>query len=162
MNATDRMPLIQETSGEAAVDGLFAGLLAGLASLSLMYVGRLLGLKLSFDSLVWLDPAGVSAWMGAAVQLGLASLFGLLFGVGRWVLRKQGFGLSIEAVGLVYGLVIFLGARAFLLPPEAPAGWFAADYAVYGLALGMAARRELKPQAPRRLNQEDLLMAADE
>lgn len=129
-----------KTMGDAAVDGLLAGLAAGIA----MAVYLLITGLLSGDNLANLlgrfapgDPTTPVA--GALSHLAVSAIYGALFGIFWMPLRKR---VPALAMGLVYGVVLFLIAQYALLPGtgssllEMSPLNFAIAHLIYGLVLG--------------------------
>jgi len=144
----DRTSLLahkRKSIGDVAVDGLFAGMTAGLAmAATLLLLGVVSGTGVA-ETLGRFDPgADGSALVGALLHLAVSGLYGALFALiyhplrGRLpVLVRPGW-----PVGVAYGLTLWLAAQ-FLLLPDLNAGlsgiapWqFALAHLVYGALLG--------------------------
>lgn len=133
----------QTTLGDAAVDGLLAGGMAGgLMAAYLVVAGVMQGEAIG-TMLARFDPrADVSPVVGLFTHLAVACVYGALFGLG-WRVVARVWPLSLAwLAGLTYGLVLLGLAQALLLPSAASAlrvistVHFAIAHAVYGLAVG--------------------------
>jgi len=134
---------------DAALDGLFGGLVAGVVmALYLVIWGLTVGLGPS-AALGMFDPSerGI-ALTGALTHLAVASVYGILFGLIWWALRR-GLRLGVPAwlPGMVYGLFLLLVAKAVVLPAagsplaEIPTLHFAVAHVIYGAVLGYLSER---------------------
>jgi hypothetical protein len=141
----------RQTAGDAAVDGLLAGVAAGVVMAAYLAVAGLLAGEGPASTLIRFDPAKQgSPLIGAVLHLAVSAVYGLLFGliyrlIGRGRLAGRAGG---ALIGLVYGLVLLLlaqgltviGAAATLR--EIPVAHFAIAHLIYGLMLGwLVARR---------------------
>ena len=132
--------------GDAAVDGLISGVVAGsLMAVFLLVAGGLAG-KGFADVLRQFDPGAVPAPLtGAVTHLAVSAVYGILFAsLFRPIVRLWG-RLPDWLLGLVYGLLLWLlaatitAARAGLGTgwlQDIPAAQLAAAHLIYGLALG--------------------------
>jgi hypothetical protein len=149
------------STGDAAVDGLFGGLLAGVLMAVYLALARLIRLLAQgsgpdaalagFSSL-----AGASPLLGLLTHLAVSAVYGLIFGLGCSVFshylahwkKPPPFWFS-ALIGLLYGLALFLLAWTVILPavggPLAgfSQGHLAAGHLLYGLALGIYTRQVL-------------------
>lgn len=135
----------RHTTGDAAVDGLLAGALAGIVMIAyLLGVGWLAG-EGPASVLARFDPAGTASPLtGTLVHLAVSAVYGLLFGVAyRLIGRARLAGRTASVLtGLAYGLVLLLVARGLTgidgrtALREIPAASFAVAHLVYGLVLG--------------------------
>lgn len=143
-------PAGQIRIGDAAVDGLFDGALAGLgmalclALTDLISGGIPLAVLTGFDWGQWSSPL-----RGLVLHLTLAAIYGAIFSaarraiVRRWPLNRWASG----ALGLAYGLLLVLispgvlpaGVEA-LLRAVTPIDFFSA-HVIYGISLGMLSSR---------------------
>jgi len=134
---------------DAALDGLFGGLAAGVAmAIYLVVWGLTAGLG-SGGVLGMFDPGlrGM-ALAGALTHLAVASVYGILFGLIWWALRR-GLRLGARAwlAGILYGLALLLVAKVVVLPAaesplaEIPTLHFAVAHVIYGAALGWLSER---------------------
>jgi hypothetical protein len=136
--------------GDAAVDGLFDGALAGLAmALWLVLIDSLsegtpLAVLTGFDLEQWSSPL-----RGLVLHLTLAAIYGAIFSIARHAIVRQR---SINrwasgAIGLAYGLLLWLIAT-FVLPISieallravTPSAVFIA-HVIYGISLGLLSSR---------------------
>jgi hypothetical protein len=132
---------------QAAVDGLFAGLLAGLAMAVFLAVTALVRSEPLSALFSRFNPAqAASPLTGLLLHLAVSSVYGILFGLVWYItssLRRLA-PLAWQAIGLggVYGVVLFFMAWYVLLPASAsplrqlPIWQFGAAHLVYGLILG--------------------------
>ena len=135
----------EKKGGDTAVDGLIAGILAGLGMVVyLIFVGLLSGIPAAV-MLGRFDPGLDGRWLsGMLAHLAVSGVYGVIFALlFSVVVRLQGplqrFGWLI---GLVYGLLLLALARGVLLPMAGSAlleiatvHWVIA-HAVYGLLVG--------------------------
>lgn len=139
------------TAGDAAVEGLLAGVGAGIAMAAWLVLAGLLAGEGPGRVLARFDPAVAAAPVtGAMIHLGVSAVYGLLFGVlhrliGRGRLTGQPAGVLL---GLAYGLALLFVAQRLTLTGagaplrEIPALHLAAAHLVYGVVLGwLVARR---------------------
>ena len=134
---------------DAALDGLFGGLAAGVAmAVYLVAWGLLMGLGPG-AVLGMFDPSerGV-ALTGALTHLAVAAVYGILFGLLWWGLRRWlRLGVPAWLAGAIYGLLLLIAAKAVVLPAagsplaEIPALHFAVAHVIYGAALGFLSER---------------------
>lgn len=133
------------TPGDAAVDGLLAGLGAGIAML-LYLVGIALFVEESVTVMVSrfaLDT--MSPLAGVLIHLAISGVYGLIFGLLWRVVAQASLPVLPTAVG--YGLLLWLAAQTMLLPDSGSALreiaplHFALAHLLYGLTLGMILHR---------------------
>ena len=136
----------RKTIGDIAVDGLLAGMAAGVVmALWLILVG-LLGGEGPAATLGRFDPgAGGLPAIGALMHLAVAGIYGVIFALvvqalsGRWSLSPKP---ALYLVGVAYGLLLWLVARLVVLPDlnqtlgDITALNFLAAHILYGVALG--------------------------
>ncbi len=135
--------------GDSAVDGLLAGLVAGLAMAVLLAGVTLLRgetpavlfSRFAFDE-------QTSALAGFFSHLAVSAIYGLLFALlQRLLLNHWRRGLAAMVAGLVYGLTLLALALTVILPGaaspllQAPPAILAAGHALYGLVLGWVLQR---------------------
>jgi hypothetical protein len=141
---------VQLRLGDAAVDGLIDGALAGLAmALWLVLIdwlsgGTPLAVLTGFDLEQWSSPL-----RGLLLHLTLAAIYGAIFSVARRAIVRQR---SINrwassAIGLAYGLLLWLigpvvlaTGVAALLHAVVPIEFFIA-HVIYGISLGLLSSR---------------------
>jgi len=133
-------------TGEAAVDGLLAGMVAGLAMALYLVLSGLLGGTGISESLAMFTPFGEpSPMMGLLSHLAVSAIYGALFGV---LTAPLGGRLPGWLSGLVFGLLLIFVARLALLPETSsalaavPAIHFSAAHLIYGLVLGLLIGRK--------------------
>ncbi len=142
---SQRMHSTTTSPGEAAVDGLLNGLLAGLAMLAFLLVAGLLAgspTLQTIQSLGW--EKGSAPFAGVFAHLAVASFYGLLWGPAwRWLHRHS--ALPSWMLGVAYGILLFLLAQSLVHTLPAPlqvlnANLLLAAHCVYGFTLGAASR----------------------
>lgn len=140
------------STGDAAVDGLLSGIVAGLLMIAyLVIAGLLVGEKLS-ATLIRFDPSQHdSAVLGLIGHLAMSSIYGAIFGVilkaglSRWPsLHRFGW-----IAGLIYGAILLILAQAiFFQAADIPMAKITfphliVAHLIYGLALGYLVARRL-------------------
>jgi len=139
--------VIRETSsvGDAAVDGLFGGLVAGvLMAIFLILAGLTLGAGPGVTMRHFDAAAGTSPLLGGVLHLAVSCVYGLTFGILYRLVAKRVPG---WLAGLIYGTILFLAARTLLLPAadsilmEIPFWQFGVGHLIYGLVLGVITDR---------------------
>jgi hypothetical protein len=137
---------------EAAVEGLFAGLLAGLGMAAYLAVTALIRSEALGALFNRFNPAQTASPLsGLLLHLAISSVYGILFSL-VWYLASslQRFAPSAwQAVvlGAGYGVLLFLLAWYILLPAghsplrQLPLWQFGLAHLVYGLILGWLIRR---------------------
>ena len=136
--------------GDTAVDGLLAGLLAGLAMTAhLVLTGLLIGIPAAV-TLGRFDPGMDGGWLiGSLAHLAVSSVYGAVFAL-MFLLLVRRWGALLRfgwLIGLVYGLVLVALARGVLLPMVGSALLEIATlhmvmaHAIYGLVLGFEVSR---------------------
>ena len=131
------------TIGAAAVNGLLSGLGAGLAMAVLLVAAGWLTGQDPATVLSRFDPAAQpQALTGFLMHLGLAGVYGMLFGIGWHLLGRIGLKLPAMLVGLAFGLALLALAELVILPGtgsllgQTPLAPFALAHSLYGLTLG--------------------------
>ncbi len=135
-----------KSSGDAAVDGLLAGLGAGLAMAVYLIVAGVLGgespgLVLSRFAVGEI----VSPLVGAISHLATSAIYGAVFGILVHVLPRR---LPGWLSGLLYGVMLFMIAQFLILPGtdsplrEFSGAHFAVAHLVFGLGLGLLTHRK--------------------
>lgn len=137
-----RKPL---TMGDAAVDGLFSGLGAGLVmGIYLVLVGLLNGENPGTVFSRFSSGSEVSPWAGLFNHLSVSAFYGLLYGLlalflfRAWPQLHSSIGLL---VGLFYGVILWGVAQLILLPgtgsplDEIPVLHLAVAHLLYGVSL---------------------------
>jgi hypothetical protein len=138
--------------GDAAINGLLSGVLAGLAMAAYLVLS---GLVSGVDPLIMLtqfapDPKS-GALLGLLAHLAVSGIYGALFGMGYVaLLRRKNYSPStwLQAViGAAYGLLLLLAAWLVLLPAtgsqmqEIPLIHLVIGHLVYGALLGLLVYR---------------------
>ena len=152
MQSTDRTRAHTPTLGEAAVDGLLAGVGAGVVMAAYL---ALANLSLGRGPAEWasrLDPsASASPAVGVLAHLAVAGVYGAAFG-GAWRLTPWRPGSLGLLCGLAYGLGLWAVALTAISSTRAwtggpgpfaglPAGHILGAHGVYGLALAALFQR---------------------
>lgn len=149
-NRTDFVARGRQTVGDAAVDGLLAGMAAGVVmgvALVLMELPDDVG---QLQTLGRFDPAGGSAVAGGLLHLAVSGIYGVIFAVGnRWLTGWWARARNYEwAIGTGFGLAIWLAAQFTFLPgldsalAATPPHSFAVAHLVYGGMLGYLIGRQ--------------------
>jgi hypothetical protein len=132
----------RSTIGDSAVDGLFAGVGAGIVMAVYFLAAGLIGGEGPALVLSRFDPsATASPLTGALVHLAVASVYGMLFGVVHRFIRPG--WLPIWLLALLYGVVLLALAEAVVLPSAAsllravPFWSFGLAHLIYGVTLGV-------------------------
>jgi len=131
------------STGDAAVNGLFNGLLGGVAMAAVIVIFSLLG----GQGLGYLGNfsagAPVLPLLGLVMHLAVSSIYGMLYGlVRRWTRLERLTWLPAWLAGLVYALVLWVFAVVVLLPAAQsliltlPWVVFFTGHIAYGLVLG--------------------------
>jgi hypothetical protein len=134
---------------DAALDGLFGGLAAGVAMAVYLVAWSLMSGLGPGVVLRMFDPDQRNvAVLGALTHLAVASVYGILFGLIVWALgRGLRRGMPAWLAGVVYGLLLLLIAKAVVLPAtgsslaEIPTLHFAVAHVIYGAVLGFLSER---------------------
>jgi hypothetical protein len=137
----------ESSISEAAVDGLFAGLLAGLVMAAFLATTDLMRREMLGSLFNRFNPAqAASPWMGLLIHLAISAVYGVLFGLlwGTLIRWRRQASTLVEAVlaGAAYGLLLWLAAQFILLPGSGsalsflPGGQLLSAHLVYGLILG--------------------------
>ncbi len=151
MNGAKRLTWMQATLGDIAVDGLLAGLGAGIAmAIVLVVVGLFTG-EMPWTLFARFDPSGrAQPFVGILAHLAVAGVYGLLFGLVRWGLRRRlSRRTTVLALGLIYGIALYVLAETVLLPStHSPllaisVFGFALGHVAYGATLGWLMSREV-------------------
>ncbi len=135
----------RRTAGDTAVEGLLAGVGAGIAMAAWLALTGLLAGEGPARVLARFDPAAAASPLtGALIHLAVSAVYGLAFGViYRLVGRGRLAGRAAGAlIGLAYGLALLLIAQGLLAAPsgtalrEIPAVHFGVAHLLYGAVLG--------------------------
>jgi hypothetical protein len=143
--------LTQKSTGDAAVDGLYGGMTAGLIMVGYLIVAGLFGGVDPGLTLSRFDPSSApSPLTGAIAHMAVAGVYGAIFGlIWRWLVRhRPGLGRFGWLIGLIYGLGLWLLAESLTMrgPGSAllaiPLLHFAVGHAVFGLVLALVVHRQ--------------------
>jgi hypothetical protein len=149
----EKISLDRSSLGEAAVDGLFAGMMAGVVmAFTLLAAGWIDGQE-GMDAYFFI-PVGATSepTLGVFSHMAVSGVYGVAFGLVNYLLLvkwlKHTSPGSSALLGLIYGVVLWSIAALVLLPGSAspmqdlPAAILMTAHLVYGLVLGiMVARR---------------------
>ena len=150
MAETKRSARRVETSGEAAVDGLLAGVGAGLLMAAYLLVVGLASGESVAAILGRFDPsANAAAPVGIMAHLAVSGVYGAIFGLGRRLALawKPFQAVPGWVTGLGYGMALwFLAKSGLLLGGASPlrqisAVHFMLAHLIYGGALGVLSHR---------------------
>ena len=130
----------QATTGDAAVDGLLAGVGAGLAMVTFIAALGVLGGQDVAALLSSFDPNAQSPVTGALIHLAVSGVYGVIFGIAR---RASPLGRAPAwFAALAYAFALLALAETVLLRGvnesallAIPFWLFAAAHVVYGLTL---------------------------
>ena len=134
--------------GDAVIDGLFTGLLAGLGMAAVLVLAGWTGGEQPAQVLGRFAPQQLNAPLsGFLLHLAVSGIYGMVYGV-IWmlVLRLRGFRPSLPVAlvsGAAYGLLLEGLAQAVLLPGsgsalgQTPFWHLALAHLVYGIILGL-------------------------
>lgn len=140
----------KKTIGDVAVDGLLAGMTAGLVMAGVLLVLRLLDGAGVAETLGRFDPgSNNSPIVGGLMHLAVAGLDGALFALAYHTLRRRlpVLGHYSWLAGAAYGLVLWLVAQSVLMRDlnaglAVIAPWqFALAHLAFGIVLGYAIGR---------------------
>jgi hypothetical protein len=148
MNKERSFSTKENTSGDAIVNGLYAGLLAGMVMLVYLVVT---GLIMGHPPLVVLGlfaPGKAdSPLLGGLMHLAVSGVYGSLYGLIRHAIPvRLRVGLPGWLSGALFGFLLFVMAELFLLPGTGspllaiPAANFALAHIIFGVVLGSIAR----------------------
>jgi hypothetical protein len=138
----------ENTTGDAIVTGLYAGLLAGMVMLVYLVISGLVMGQPPLQMLSLFAPGkeGVPL-LGGLMHLAVSGVYGSLYGLIRRAIPVRLRGrLPGWLSGALYGLLLFVMAELILLPGTGspllaiPAANFALAHIVFGVVLGSIAR----------------------
>ncbi len=138
------------TTGDTAVDGLIAGILAGMAMAAYLVLAGLLSGVPAAVTMGRFDPGQAGNWAaGTVAHLAVSGIYGVVFALLFGALLRVGPSLRRFGwlAGLVYGLLLFAFARGILfaaLPSdmlEFAAVQLLVGHLIYGLLLGFEVSR---------------------
>lgn len=139
------------TWGDAAVDGLFGGMAAGLVmAVYLLIIVALVG-NSPAEFFAGLAPGdGASPISGGLLHVAVSGVYGAIFGllISRLTIVWSGPGAVVGgASGILYGLGLFVAAQLVVLPTTNSSfanlaiGHLAVAHVLYGLMLGLMTRQ---------------------
>lgn len=141
--ATSKPNLIKpSTVGDAAVEGLIHGIVAGVVMAAYLVVTGLLAGDSPATVLGGFGLEGGTAPLaGLLGHLAVSGVYGIIWGL-LWRLVRGRSGVPGWLAGIAYGLALFLASQV-LLPAAGssllavPAGHLAVAHVIYGLVLGL-------------------------
>lgn len=150
-NRTGYVEQQKRSLGDVAVDGLLAGMAAGvLMGVAVVLLGILDGVG-PLETLGRFDPANDgSAIVGGLLHLAISGIYGATFAIGyRLLVRWGAWDRRYSwAVGAVFGLGVWLVAHMLFLPglntaiSDIPPWSFALAHLIYGAVLGYVVGRQ--------------------
>lgn len=141
--------------GEAAIDGLLSGVLAGLTMAAyLLGYGWVSGIGPLRILELFAPNVENGALVGMLAHLAVSGIYGALFGMGyAMLLRRRDFSPPTwvhALIGAGYGLLLFAAAGLVLLPAtssqmlEIPSLQLALGHLLYGAVLGLLVYRGVR------------------
>ena len=134
------------TVGDAAVDGLLGGVVAGIAMVIYLVVVNLFAGE-GVAVLNRFDPNAASPMVGVLLHLAVSGVYGAVFGIGWKYARRL--DVPTWLGGIVFGVALFLLAEFVLLPTsqspltKIPFVHFGIGHVIYGLVIGWIVGRNL-------------------
>ena len=135
---------VRISTGDAAVNGLFNGILGGLAMAAVIVIFSLLAGKGLGYLAYFSTGTPVAPLLGLVMHLGVSSIYGMLYGLGRqWARLDRLTRLPAWLAGLVYAMGLWVFAVTLLLPATKaliltlPWVVFFSGHIAYGLVLGL-------------------------
>jgi hypothetical protein len=148
MIGSRRLVWSERKPSDMALDGLFAGLIGGVAMAAYLLLWGLAAGRAPGALLGMFDPgAHGQALAGALTHLAIAAVYGIVFGLLRWLSRRAAGTVPAWLIGAAYGLSLLIVAQRLVLPArgsplaEIPALHFAIAHLVYGAVLGWLSER---------------------
>lgn len=141
------------TAGDAAVEGLFSGMIAGIGmAVYLMLAGLAFG-EGPLDVLSNYGGSGGSTpLVGLLLHLGVSGVYGIVFDlICQLTARRTGLKPALWLVGLfggIYGLFLWILAQTILLPATSsplatiPNSHFLLAHLIFGIFLGLLTNLE--------------------
>jgi hypothetical protein len=154
MRRSHNLVLNRRALGDAAVDGIFGGIQAGLVMLAFLLVAGLASGVTPGRTLALFDAGGRGSILAGAIgHLGVSAMYGAAFGVlhgvdGRLASHR---GRTSIALGAAYGVGLWLVAEYVVLPVTSPALGelplvrFLMAHIIYGFLLGWLVARYQRP-----------------
>jgi uncharacterized membrane protein YagU involved in acid resistance len=148
MREASSYPGQHSTTGDAAVEGLFSGMIAGIAMVVYLLLA---GLTFGEEPLAMLShfggSGGSTALVGLLLHLGVSGVYGIVFAlICQLTARRRGFRPTLWLVGVVggaYGLILWFLAQSILLPATSsplmaiPGGHLLVAHLIFGIFLGL-------------------------
>ncbi len=150
MNNSQPLIRVRSSVGDAAVDGLLHGMIAGVAmAIYLILIDVVIGTSLAATLSAFDLGQGTSSLRGALIHLAVAAIYGMVFSlIYRLIGRSRTIGRGASViVGLAYGLLLWsITQFAFAVGISValnslPALHLAVAHLVYGALLGWLAGR---------------------
>lgn len=138
--------------GDAAVEGLLNGIIAGLVMGVVVIAIEMVAGANPFQVLTYFSVAAdASPLLGLFTHVAVSGIYGVIFGIAAMLIARQirvssNLGVWL-GVGIVYGLLILGIAKAIVLPQttsplrDLPIWAFGIAHIVYGVALGWLTHR---------------------
>ena len=136
---------VRSSSGEAAVDGLLNGVLAGVVmALYLIAIGVVTGAGAAATLSAFDLGQGISPVRGALIHLAVSAIYGMVFSLlYRLIARNRSIGRGGSVmIGLVYGLLLWsitqiaFAAGISVTLSSLPTVHLAGAHVIYGVTLG--------------------------
>lgn len=145
MRETGSILAQKNSTSDAAIDGLFAGLMAGAVMILAIMLGGLLSGESPTQVLERFSTRQTTTPLaGGLLHLAVSAIYGTFFSLlVHWLPRGLRKRLPGWLVGLFYGLLLLVAAVVFLLPGlrsplvELPLWVLALGHSAYGLVLGL-------------------------
>ena len=137
-----------QSMSDSAVDGLLAGLAAGVVMAVFLMVGGWLAGTPPAEVMGLFSPTGDgSAFLGGLAHLSVSAIYGLIFGAALYVIADR---LPAWLAGVVFGFFLYLIGQYFIVPTtestlQAFSNFsFLTAHLVYGLVLGWITGRRTR------------------
>lgn len=143
---------MKTTAGDAAVDGLILGIVAGVLMALVLMVMGLIGGTSPTSVLARFDiSANPSPLIGGIMHLAVAAVYGMVFGlIWNAIPVRVARVIPIWGGGIVYGIALVVLAETIILPRsnstllEIPVVYFGSAHLVYGFALGWLIQHKIR------------------
>ncbi|MEJ2262437.1 MAG: hypothetical protein P8X95_03280 [Anaerolineales bacterium] len=153
MREASSYPGQHSAAGDAAVEGLFSGMIAGIAMVIYLLLA---GLTFGEGPLTMFSHfgggGGSTPLVGLLLHLGVSGVYGIAFAlICQLTARRRGFRPTLWVVGVLggaYGLVLWFLAQSFLLPATSsplmtiPSSHLLVAHLIFGIFLGLVTNLE--------------------
>jgi hypothetical protein len=153
MNQTNKSKWSDLRTEDAVVNGLFSGVLAGLAMILMLALLGSFTQPQIIDLLGLFDPTGnQNSFVGGFAHLAVSAVNGLIFGL-LWKLIFLGRRIPLWIGGMLFGGLIFVFSQVLISPGtntpifQMPSLLFGVSHLFYGTTLGLGLQLLLKPHA---------------